>query len=87
VREERGAECKPRRQSLGKISGYLREIQAWGSQRQTPNSNPPDTPTFINKNFFNTNFVFYSLKLINGEGKMVQEVAKNTESGNCRRDG
>jgi hypothetical protein len=34
--EEGGAERSTRRQSLGKIPGYLREIQARGSQKQTP---------------------------------------------------
>jgi hypothetical protein len=38
--KEGGAEWSTRRRSLGEIPGYLREIQAWGSQRQTPNSNP-----------------------------------------------
>jgi hypothetical protein len=47
--EEGGAERSTRRWSLGEIPGYLQEIQARGSQRQTPNSNPPDTPTLINK--------------------------------------
>jgi hypothetical protein len=40
--EEGGAEWSTRRWSLGEIPGYLQEIQAWGSQRQTPNSNPPE---------------------------------------------
>jgi hypothetical protein len=50
--EEGGAERSTRRRSLGEIPGYLREIQARGSQRQTPNSNPPGTPTLINKIYF-----------------------------------
>jgi hypothetical protein len=42
VHEEGGAEWSTRRWSLGKIPRYLQEIQARGSQRQTPNSNPPE---------------------------------------------
>jgi hypothetical protein len=38
VHEEGGAEQSTRRRSLGEIPGYLQEIQARGSQRQTPNS-------------------------------------------------
>jgi hypothetical protein len=40
--EEGGAERSTRRRSLGEIPRYLQEIQAGGSQRQTPNSNPPE---------------------------------------------
>jgi hypothetical protein len=50
--KEGGAEWSTGRWSLGEIPGYLQEIQARGSQRQTPNSNPPDTPTLINKIYF-----------------------------------
>jgi hypothetical protein len=42
VHKEGGAERSTRRRSLGEIPRYLQEIQARGSQRQTPNSNPPE---------------------------------------------
>jgi hypothetical protein len=57
-----------------------------GQPKANPKLKPPRHPHFNYKNFFNTNFVFYNLT-INGEGRMGQEVAKNTEQGNCKRLG